>query len=193
MAAALATKDWTLKDPIVSSRGAKSCPLECRGSSVTLQVGTSDCPVSSPFGASSYGNEATSRLTLELSLEPTHTPQWDAITAWARKYLVEHCERLFKRKLSAETIAENFKPPTTQKGEYRPLLRCKLQTTGHRAARCWDSSGNAIPLPEDLRNLPLSVKVRLDRLWRMSKEFGFVVEITDIQLHEAPAAVECPF
>ena len=76
--------------------------------------------------------------------------------------------------------------------DWRPLLRCKLNVSGPRAVRCWDASGAPVALPEDLRGLPMSVKIRLDRLWIMSKEFGLVAEITDIQLHESDAAT-CPF
>ena len=190
---ALNLKEWTLKDPIVSQRGAKSCPLECQASSVILSVGTRSCPTSSPFGASTFGNEeGTTRKTLELSLEAEHLPQWEAITAWARSYTETHAERLFKRKLGKEQVLENFKPPTKQTGDYKPLLRCKLNISGPRAVRCWDASGATVALPEDLRGLPMSVKIRLDRLWIMSKEFGLVAEITDIQLHESDAAT-CPF
>ena len=190
---ALDLKEWTLKDPTVSQRGAKSCPLECRASSVILSVGTSSCPVSSPFGASTYGNEeGMTRKTLELSLEAEHLPQWEAITAWARSYTEQNSERLFKRKLGKEQVLENFKAPTKQTGDYKPLLRCKIQTVGARSVRCWDTSGAQVPLPEDLRGVPMSVKIRLDRLWIMSKEFGLVAEITDIQLHDSDAAA-CPF
>jgi hypothetical protein len=187
-------KEWHLKDPIVSQRGAKSCPLECRQSSVTLSVGTIDCPVSSPFGASTYGNdEQTTRKTLELSLEAQQLPQWEAITQWALRYIESHSERLFKKKLTAAQVLENFKPPFKQSGDYKPLLRTKINLSGPRAVRCWDASGAQVPVPDDLRGVPLSAKVRLDRLWIMSKEYGLVLEVTDLQLHEAPGAAVCPF
>ena len=190
---ALNLKEWTLKDPIVSQRGAESCPLECQAYSVNLSLGTPACPVNSPFGASTYGNEeGMTRKTLEFSLEAEHLPQWEAITSLARSYTEHHSERLFKRKLDKEHVLENFKPPTKQTGDYKPLLRCKIQTAGTRSVRCWDTNGAQVPLPEDLRGLPMSVKIRLDRLWIMSKEFGLVAEITDIQLHDFDAAA-CPF
>ena len=187
-------EDWHLKDPIVSQRGARSCPLECRQSSVILSVGTSDCPVSSPFGASTYGNdELTTRKTLELGLEAQQLPQWEAITQWALQYIESHSERLFKRKLTAAQVLENFKPPLKQSGDYKPLLRTMINLSGPRAVHCWGASGAQVPVPDDLRNLPLSAKIRLDRLWIMSKEYGLGAEITDLQLHEAPDAAVCPF
>ena len=65
-------ENWALKDAVISTRGAKSCPLEntkCPGCSVTLNIGTADSPLTSPFGATSFGDENTQRKTLELSLE----------------------------------------------------------------------------------------------------------------------------
>ena len=161
---------WALKDAVISTRGAKSCPLEstkCPGCSVTLNIGTADLPLTSPFGATSFGNENTQRKTLELSLESDHIPQWDAVNDWAKKYIVENSERLFKKRLSTDVVQENFKPTYTQKGEYRPLLRTKINLEGSRRARCWDASGKQVELP-DLRNVPISVRLAVDRLWIMS-------------------------
>ena len=103
---------WALKDAVISTRGAKSCPLEntkCPGCSVTLNIGTADSPLTSPFGATSFGDENTSRKTLELSLEPVHIPQWDVVNDWAKTYIVDHSERLFKKRLSKDVVQENFK------------------------------------------------------------------------------------
>ena len=186
-------KDWTLKDPIVSQRGAKSCPLECRGSSVYTQIGTRESPVTSPFGASSYNDEGSTRKTIEFSLEPEHHEEWIAVASWARGYIAENSERLFKKKMSTDAIYENFREPAHQKGDYKPLLRCKINTAGARAVLCWDAEGNKVPLPEDLRGIPVSARLRVDRLWQMSKEYGLVLEVEHLQLFEAAGEAPCPF
>ncbi len=188
-----ALKEWTLKDPIVSQRGAKSCPLECRGSAVYTTIGTRDAPVTTPFGASSYNDEGSTRKTLEFSIESDHHEEWKEVAAWARGYIAENAERLFKKKMSADAIYENFREPAHQKGDYKPLLRCKINTSGARAVQCWDADGQRVALPEDLRGIPLSAKVRVDRLWCMSKEFGLVLEVTDLRLYEVADEAPCPF
>ena len=134
---------WTLKDPIVSQRGAKSCPLTHEdGTAVVVQLGSKDAPVASPFGASSYGDEASVRKTIEFSLDPERAQAWDAVTEWLRGYLLENAERLMKKRLSADTIRENLRAPAVQKNEnYPPLLRCKITTAGAHAVRCWDEQG----------------------------------------------------
>ena len=186
---------WALKDAVISTRGAKSCPLENTkwpGCSVTLNIGTVDSPLTSPFGATSFGDENTQRKTLELSLEPAHIPQWDAVNDWAKTYIVDNSERLFKKRLSKDVVQENFKPTYTQKGEYRPLLRTKINLEGSRKARCWDASGKQVEMP-DLRNVPISVRLTVDRLWIMSSNYGICLEVTDVMLHGEAPSPSCPF
>ena len=184
-------KDWTLDEPVTSTRGARYLPLKWLGSSVTTQLGTKDCPVRSPFGASCYGDESSTRKTLEFSVEPETVQEWEEVTKWARNYLVENSSRLFKKTMSKESIAENFQAPVQQKGEYKPLLRCKITTAGLNACRCWDQDGKRIDLPDDLRNLPVAVKLAVERMWCMSREMGLVLTVTDLQLCSDP--VSCPF
>ncbi len=83
--------------------------------------------------------------------------------------------------------------PLTKKANTNLFLRCKINTSGARAVQCWDADGQRVALPEDLRGIPLSAKVRVDRLWCMSKEFGLVLEVTDLRLYEAAGGVPCPF
>ena len=79
-----------------------------------------------------------------------------------------------------------------QKGDYRPLLRTKVNIDGGRAVRCWDASGKQVDLP-DLRNVPISVRLTVDRLWIMSSNYGICLEVTDIMLHGEPPGPICPF
>ena len=150
-------KEWQLDEPVTSQRGAKFLPLKCRGSSVTTHLGTKDCPVRSPFGASCYGDENSTRKTLEFSLEPEAVQEWEQVTKWVQNYLLENSSRLFKKTMSKESILENFRSPLQQKGDYKPLLRCKITTAGLNACRCWDQDGKRVELPEDLRNVPVAV------------------------------------
>ncbi len=188
---------WTLKDPIVSQRGAKSCPLTHEdGTAVLIQLGTKDAPVASPFGASSYGDEASVRKTIEFSLDPERAQAWGAVTDWLRGYLLEHAERLMKKRLSADTIRENLRAPAVQKNEnYPPLLRCKITTAGAHAVRCWDGQGEKIELPEDLRGVPVIARIHVERMGQMSKEYGLVLTCTDLQILAGArtGGMVCPF
>ena len=183
-------KEWHLDEPITSQRGAKFLPLKCRGCSATTTVGTRDCPIRSPFGATNYSDESSARKTLEFSLDAEQQAEWEAVTTHMRNYLLENSERLFKKKMTAASLQENFRAPVQQKGDYKPLLRCKITTN---AVRCWDEQGNRVDLPEDLRNVPVAAKLAVERVWMMSKEMGLVLSVTDIQLCSEPAPDGCPF
>ena len=188
---------WTLKDPIVSQRGAKSCPLTHEdGTAVIIQLGTKDAPVASPFGASSYGDEASVRKTIEFSLDPERAQAWGAVTDWLRGYLLEHAERLMKKRLSVDTIRKNLRAPAVQKNEnYPPLLRCKITTAGAHAVRCWDEQGEKMELPEDLKGVPVIARIHVERMWQMSKEYGLVLTCTDLQILAGAwtGGTVCPF
>ena len=63
------TSNLILKDPQISARGAKSCPiLNAQGNKVFFNLGSKSEPVSSPFGATSFNDEVTSRKTIEFNL-----------------------------------------------------------------------------------------------------------------------------
>ena len=187
--------EWSLKDPIVSQRGAKSCPLaRDDGTAVIVQLGSVDAPVSSPFGASSYGDETSVRKTLEFSISPEQAQFWEGVAEWLRGYLLENAERLMKKRLSKDTIGENLRAPAVQKGDYPPLLRCKITTSGAHAVRCWDEQGQRIELPEDLRGVPVIARLHVERLWMMSKEYGLVLTCTDLKfMQHATMGSSCPF
>ncbi len=59
--------------------------------------------------------------------------------------------------------------------------------------RCWNSAGERVDLPEELRHVPVIAKVHLDRLWMMGRDFGLVLVATDLQLLEDSQAGACPF
>ena len=184
--------NWLLKDTVVSARGAKSCQVRtAEGAKVSLTIGTPEDPVSSPFGATSFNEGETNRKTLELSIDAAAEKIWASFDAWAVPYLAKHSFRLFKRIMTEKEVSENYRSPVTKKGDYRAHLRCKINVEGSHAVRCWDMARERTSLPEDLREHEMVAKVQLSHLWQMSKEYGFVFQVTDLQLRSS--AAECPF
>ena len=181
-----------LKDTLVSARGAKSCQARAQdGTKICFTLGTSQEPVTSPFGASSFGESEGGRKTLEFSLSLEQEKEWQAFDAWAVGYLATHSFRLFKAIKTEEQIRENYRSPVQKKGDYRATLRTKVNCDGSNHVRCWDANRVRMDLPEDLRNTDLIAKVQLSHLWMMSKEYGFVLLCTDLQIRSS--AAECPF
>ena len=92
------TANLSLSEPIISARGAKSCALtDGQDGKVLFQLGSAATPTSTPFGASSFNEEASTRKTIDFRLTPEQDEAWKAFDDWAVAYLAEHSERLFKR------------------------------------------------------------------------------------------------
>ena len=137
-----------LRDTVVSQRGAKSCPISNPdGSKVFLTLGTVRDPVSAPFGASSFNEAETTRLTLELNLNPEQEKAWDVFDEWPVHYLTKHSARLFKAIKTEAQIRDAHKSPVTRKEDYRPHIGQRLRprarmlcACGTPSARGWTNS-----------------------------------------------------
>ena len=188
----ITTSNLILKDPQISARGAKSCPiLNAQGDKVTFKLGSKSEPVSSPFGATSFNEEATSRKTIEFNLTPEQEEQFQQFDEWAIAYLSEHSERLLKKKLTPEQVREGYRSPVTKKGSYRGHLRCKINCSGVAMARCWSTEDKRREMPADLRNHEMVPRINISHLWMMSREYGWVLQVNDLMVCEG--AEICPF
>jgi len=184
--------NFALKDTQVSARGAKSCQARAQdGTKITFSLGTIQEPVTSPFGATSFSEGEGGRKTLEFSLTAEQEKEWQAFDDWAIGYLTNHSFRLFKAIKTEAQIRENYRSPVQKKGDYRALLRTKVNCEGSHPVRCWGINRERVELPEDLRDTELVAKITLSHLWMMSKEYGFVMLCTDLQVRSS--AAECPF
>ena len=188
-----ATQTFSLNDPQVSSRGAKSCSLTGETGKVIFQLGEELEPCSTPFGAGSFGDEAATRQTLEFRLTPKQDEEWLAFDVWAIDYLWEHSERIFKKSMTRAQIEDHYRSPCTRKEGYQPLLRTKINTAGRNSVRVWDESNERRSLPEDLRLFEMVPMIHLSHLWIMGRDFGFVLNCTDIKCLNGSSECKCPF
>ncbi len=181
-----------LKDPQISARGAKSCPLlNDNGDKFFFQLGSKANPASTPFGATAFNDEKTTRKTIEFNLTPEQEKGIAAFDEWAIKYLSQNSERLFKKKLSIEQVKEGYRSPMTKKGTYNAHLRCKVNTGGTAMVRCWDAHDKRVDLPQDMRNHELVPRINISHLWMMSREYGWVFQVYDLMVCETEET--CPF
>ena len=143
---------YTLSSPQTSARGAKSCQLQDKdGKRVHFTLGSRLEPCTTPFGASSWNDENASRKTLDFHLTDEQAAEFDAFDEWAISHLAEHSERIFKKKLTTEQVAQHYRSPVIRRDDYRPHLRCKINTVGSHACRAWSETDERRELPEDLR------------------------------------------
>ena len=182
---------WELADVLVSSRGAKQALLSDGSSKAPVHYKPEDA-LTVPFGITAW-EEGSARKNLELRCSPSLEAFFGQFDEWLRGYLVEHSERLFKKKLTAEQVSEGYKSPLHRKSGYPPLLRTKVNATGRSALRFWDEHRNQVDEPTSWQDVEVKASLTLKSLWIQSPaSFGFTVECSDLQLL-APAAPACPF
>ena len=99
-----------LADATISARGAKTCALTAAGTKLVLNVGSREDPLSTPFGATSFGEEQTDRKTVDFRLTGASLAYFHALDEWAVNYVSEHSERLFQKKYTLAQVRKNYKP-----------------------------------------------------------------------------------
>ena len=183
-------------DPQVSNRGAKYALLDTNklhgDGKLRLTIGGKNLPSSTPFGVSTFNNDDASRKNIEFNIGPSDESKINDIYNWALIYIASKSDIFFKKTVSKAELQELFKHPIVKKEKYEPRLKCKIDTVGKSQVRCWDSKNERCDLPSDLRGYKLIPRVCFNHVWFMSKECGFVVLVTDLQLLECESE-ECPF
>ena len=186
---------WIVRDAVISSRGAKSCPVEYakhdKGTDgkIHLAIGSREKPTTTPFGATTFDGQEAAQRTIEFNLSDDEVEQFQGVTAWLKEYLAEHSLRIFKREMSQEQVSDSLRSPVTQKGSFQPHLRCKIRPA---SVRTWDANNKPVALPNDLRGYKLVARLTIDRLWIMSRECGLVLQVTDLMVLPSEETV-CPF
>ena len=186
------TTNFDLKDPSISARGAKTATLiKGKDDGVFLSLGSKLNPVKTPFGATSFNDEAATRKTIEFTLSPDQETRFQDFDKWAIGYLSKNSDRLFKKSLNQEQIKDLYKSPITKRGDFPPHLRCKINVSGSAICRCWDSDNNRTQIPDDLKNCDLVPRIHISHMWMMQKEVGFVLNVIDLMC--IPKEEICPF
>ena len=176
---------WQVGDVVTSSRGVRSASITADGQPIFLQLTPQAVPLSTPFGASSFNDEATNRKSIDFRCTPDLEQFLSRLDGFMERYLIEHAERLFKGK------TPESRQCLQRKGDYTPTVRCKLNVTGQRACRYWSEHYARMEPPEDLRECGLVPRVQVKSLYVMGKEVGLVLEVTDM-ICSLPTA-QCPF
>ena len=178
---------WQIADVFVTAKGAKTCLLIDAEKRPVIYV--PDEPLSAPFGFSSW--EESPRKNLELRCSPAVEDYFNQFDDWAKKYLLENAERLFKKTLTAAQINENYKSPLNKKEDWPALLRTKANTSGTKQIRLWDEQHAPTEEPDDWKAVQVIPRLHIRSLWIMGAAFGFTVECTDLEVRQPFRA--CPF
>ena len=183
-----------LAEQQVNSRGAKFCPLsDTGGERVHWTFGSRADLLSTQWGPSQFDpNAGTSRCNMDFICDTQMAKELSVFDAWARGYIEKNSQRLFNGKTLTESqVVDGYKPTLIERGAYPSQVKCKINLSGPRAVRCWDENGSPRDPPENWRACKFVAKVNASHLWLMSKEMGFVLNITDLQIFEESRV--CPF
>ena len=182
-----------IRDPQVSARGAKYAlidpPASCKN---TFTLGSKENPCTTPFGASVFNGEEATRKNIDFTLTTQEEIRLDQVYSWTLNCLSVKPDRFFKKDVTIKELHDILRHPLVKKEPYATRLRCKIDTSGKNAVRCWNADGTRCELPFDLREYKLIPKITLSHIWFMSKECGIVFLCTDLQLLECEQDV-CPF
>jgi hypothetical protein len=181
-----------LSDAAVSARGAKTCALTATGIKLIQNIGSREAPLSTPFGATSFGEEATDRKTIDFRLSGDMLAYFMALDEWMVNYAAKHSERLFAKSYTLAQCRENYKPCIRQQGSYPASLRCKVNTGGSGQVRLWDVLSQRMPMMDEWRNYELVPRVHISHMWQMGgRDFGLVINVMDCMC--LARSTECPF
>ena len=185
------TQTYQLNDVLISaSKGAKSATLVC-GDGPVFFLASKACEA--PFGANTFDGDTTAvRQTMELRATKELVEYFADFDAWAVGYLAANSERLFKKQLTEAQIKDQYHSPLKHSEKYDPLLRTKVNTSGGRATRFWDTEGKVMAYPASLKGALLVPKLHISHMWIMGTSCGFAVNVTDMRLEDVPS-VACPF
>ena len=183
---------FELAEQQVNARGAKFCPLSAGGERVHLTFGSKSQPLSTQWGPSSFDqNSMSSRCNFDFICNEDLKATLQSIDDWARSYICVNSQRLMGKTLTGAQVLDSYKPALIERGAYPSQARCKINLDGPRAVRCWDEAGQPRDPPSDWKACKFVAKVNLSHLYIMSKEFGWVFNITDLQIFEDSHV--CPF
>ena len=183
---------FELAEHQVNARGAKFCPLSSGGERVHLTFRSKAQPLSTQWGPSSFDQNSTStRCNFDFVCDDGLASILKSLDVWARAYLEKNSQRLMGKALTSAQILDSYKPAHIERGSYPSQARCKINLGGPRAVRCWDENGQPRDPPSDWKSCRFVAKVNLSHLYIMSKEFGWVLNITDLHMFEESHV--CPF
>ena len=181
--------NWSLADVHVNAKGAKTAQLTNGGSKVQQSA---EYFCTTPFGPSNFDRDPlATRQNLELRFPPQLEAWFTEVDKFMLGYLFTHSERIFKKQLTEEQVRESFHPTLKRSGDYPPLLRTKINSTGRQACRYWTVDQQKREAPEDWRSCEVRPQLHISHLWIMGRECGVVCNVEALLVQEA--SVVSPF
>jgi len=145
------------------------------------------------FNASAFQDAEANRVTLSINADETLQNLAKEIDGFLLKAVQADPAKYMGKAMSAAEVAAGYTPMLRQNAEYQPLVKVKLQKEGRYQVRCWTTSGERAPMPEDWREVTFTPRVWLKALWiaQGGKSWGAQLDLVDCLVE--PQEVHCPF
>ena len=163
---------------LVNTR-SRTASLTFNGKVLTASLGSPSAPLRCPHNYGTYDKEPSQRVNLSFEVD-AELGEWIAAVEHAvLEEATKQSFRLFTRTLTREEVERDFNSSLK-----KSVLRAKMNISGIRAVRCWNSTGEQWPLPKDLRGMSVTPLVEVRALWFAAGRFGIVWELTDMLVEQ---------
>jgi len=184
------TSRLACQDVYTTSKGAKTIPLAYKDGTAVLWQPRQ--PLAVFWEPSAYNDETATRLNISFAPNPEVEKELQAFDAWCVDTLVAESVRLFGNTATRDEAQRGYQPALrVSEKTGATSLRCKMNTVGRNAVKCWDTFRAPRSLPESWTTCAVTPRIALKGLWVMGKEIGPLLELQHAMLDEATA--ECPF
>ena len=174
-----AIKSWAIGDPQINAHGGKTWSIQSVAGAKShpkLQLGGDALSLRSPFGIAQFSPE--SRHTLDFAV-PDFVPEQaflKAIDQWVVDQVFANQDQFWPKQnkpLSREALLAQYTPLLSQKGDYEPLMRAKINTEKVLIYKVLDGMGTTTGTVADVTAGSQCVPVlSLSKLWVMGTRFG---------------------
>lgn len=179
--------DIKFSDVRKNSKGGKAVYLNAKtGGKIMLKFP----PLRAPFGLSQYADEASGKVTsvsLPLSVDNTSVAsKIEEINKAVIDFVFEHCEELMGKKMSRESLADQYRnpfKPATKEG-YAPILNLKVivdPVSGSVKTESYDSTGTDVTLDSLEKGQTVTTLVELSQIWKTPAGFGTTFRVHQVK------------
>jgi hypothetical protein len=176
-----------------NARGNKISNIKCENQQIRLQLGQKEEPLRCPFGASSWADLVTERLSMCYSSTPELERFFNAFDERVIELVAENSHAYLGLSLDLEAGRQMYVPIMKPgKGEYSATIRTKINANnGRYGLKCFTPDAEPREMPNEFRDCKVLPCVEFMHIWFQNKQFGVTLLTTHAMIFEEQD--KCPF
>jgi hypothetical protein len=138
-------------------------------------------------------DKSASETRVSINFEATDAVQADVarLEAWILATVATDPMRYLGQSISASPVQDRFVSALKCSQKGFKSVRCKMNTEGKYAVRCWDENKVQRGLPDDWTEVSVTPRIVAKSLWIQASSWGILLELTHAQVQTLKE--ECPF